>query len=66
MRNRFKQGDLLEVLSPKGNFGKRFIAEEIYTSKGERTEDAKLVQETYKIKCPYALEKGEYLRRKND
>ena len=66
MRNRFKQGDTLEVLSPSENFGKIFTAEEIYDSKGERTEDGKLVQEIYKIKCPYALEKGDYLRRKND
>ncbi len=64
MRNRFKKGDLLEVLSPSGNFGKTFVAEEIFDSKGERTEDAKLVQEVYKIKCPYALKNGDYLRRK--
>jgi hypothetical protein len=63
MRNRFKQGDVLEVLSPEDTFGKRFIAEEIYDSKGERTDDAKLVQEIYKIKCPFTLKKGDYLRR---
>ena len=64
MRNRFKQGDILEVLSPDGNFTKTFVAEEIYTSKNERVDDAKLVQEVYKIKCPYALNSGDYLRRK--
>ena len=64
MRNRFKQGDILEVLSPDGNFTKRFIADEIYTSQNERTDDAKLVQEVYKIKCPYVLKAGDYLRRK--
>jgi putative protease len=63
MRNRFKQGDVLEVLSPDSNFGQRFVAEEIYDSKGTRTDDAKLVQEIYKIKCPYVLKKGDYLRR---
>ena len=52
MRNRFKQGDVLEVLSPDGNFAKTFVAEEIYTSKNEQVDDAKLVQEIYKIKCP--------------
>lgn len=65
MRNRFRRGDLLEVLSPDDNFGKSFVAEEIYDSKGEATEDCKLVQEIYKIKCPYLLQKGAYLRRKN-
>ena len=64
MRNRFKQGDVLEALSPDGNFGKSFTVEEMYGSKGEATTDAKLVQEIYKIKCPYVLHKGDYLRRK--
>lgn len=65
MRNRFKQGDILEVLSPDEQFGKTFVAEEILDSKNEKTDDAKLVQEIYKIKCPYALKEGDYLRRKN-
>ena len=66
MRNRFRQGEVLEVLSPKDNFGKTFTVEEIIDSKGALTEDGKLVQEIYKIKCPYTLEKGDYLRRKKD
>ena len=64
MRNRFKQGDILEVLSPDKNFAKTFVAEEIFDSKGEPTQDAKLVQEKYKIKCPYVLTAGDYLRKK--
>ena len=64
MRNRFKKGDLLEVLSPDANFAKTFVADEIYTSKGEETEDCKLVQEIYKVKCPFALKTGDYIRRK--
>ena len=64
MRNRFKEGDELEILSPDSNFKKTFIAEEIYDLKGERILDAKLVQEHYKIKCPYDLQAGDYLRRK--
>jgi hypothetical protein len=64
MRNRFKKGDCLEVLSPDSNFQKSFVAEEIYDSKNEPIEDCKLVQEIYKIKCPYTLKKGDYLRRK--
>ena len=64
MRNRFKEGNELEILSPDSNFKKTFIAEEIYDLKGERILDAKLVQEHYKIKCPYDLQAGDYLRRK--
>ena len=66
MRNRFRQGDKLEVLSPGEQFGKSFLVEEMYDSKGERTEDGKLVQEIYKIKCPYVLEKGDYFRRRKE
>ncbi len=64
MRNRFRQGDILEVLSPTDNFSKAFSADEICGADGERVTDAKLVQGVYKIKCPYALQLGEYLRRK--
>ena len=66
MRNRFKQGDILEVLSPSETFGKSFVADEIYDVKGERIQDAKLVQGIYKIKCPYTLEKGDYIRLKKE
>lgn len=65
MRNRFYEGDELEVLSPGENFGKRFRAEEILDGENVRTTDAKLVRERYKIKCPYILRKGDFLRRKN-
>ena len=64
MRNRFKRGDVLEVLSPDGNFAKTFVADEIYDSKGTLSEDCKLVQEIYKVKCPYVLQEGDYIRRK--
>ena len=66
MRNRFRQGDVLEVLSPDENCGKSFVAEAIFTPEGEVTDDAKLVQAVYKIKCPYELKKGDYLRRKKN
>ncbi len=64
MRNRFRRGDVLEILSPNDTFQKHFTAEEIYDSKGERVEDAKLVQERYKIRCSYPLQAGDYIRRK--
>lgn len=65
MRNRFKKGEILQILSPDGNFKKTFPVDEVYTSEGSLVEDCKLVQEIYKIKCPYTLQKGDYLRRKN-
>ena len=65
MRNRFKKGDVLEVLSPTNTCGKTFIANEIYTSQGVETDDAKLVQAIYRIACPYDLKQGDYIRRKN-
>ena len=65
MRNRFKTGEELEVLSPDGNFRKRFTVGMIYTKDGEKTQDAKLVQGIYTLECPFPLRKGDYLRRKN-
>ncbi len=64
MRNRFKKGDELQILSADENFGKSFVVEEVYNSKGERVEDCKLVQEKYRIKCPYEVKQGDYLRKK--
>lgn len=65
MRNRFKKGEVLEILSPTETCGKSFVANEIYTSEGLETDDAKLVQEIYRIACPYELKQGDYIRRKN-
>ena len=65
MRNRFKVGDTLEVLSPDDNFGKTFTVEQAWDSKGEIVDDCKRVQEIYMINCPYTLKKGDYLRRKS-
>lgn len=64
MRNRFKKGDILEILSPDGNFQKDFPVDEVYASDGTLVQDCKLVQEIYKIRCPYEVKKGDYLRRK--
>ena len=65
MRNRFKVGDCLEVLSPSEYFKRSFTVENTYDLQGEKIDDAKLVQGVYKIECPFALQKGDYLRRKN-
>ena len=63
MRNRFKKGDELEVLSPDDNFLKSFTIETIINSKNEVIDDAKLVQEVLRISCPYNLKKGDILRK---
>ena len=65
MRNRFKVGDCLEVLSPSEHFKRSFTVENMYDLQDENIDDAKLVQGVYKIECPFALQKGDYLRRKN-
>ena len=65
MRNRFKKGDVLEVLSPNETCARSFTVTELYDATGAETEDAKLVQAIYKIACPYVLRQGDFLRRKN-
>ena len=64
MRGRFKTGDRLEILSPSENFNKSFTVAEAYTSTGEQVNDCKLVQEIYRINCPFELNEGDVLRRR--
>ena len=64
MRNRFKVGDRLEILSAGESFLKSFTVQEIWGANGEKTEDAKLVQGRYRIPCPYPLQRGDYLRKR--
>ncbi len=64
MRTRFFVGDRLEVLSPDGDFRKSFTVEKAFKSDGEEVSDCKLVQERYKISCPYSLSEGDILRRR--
>ncbi len=64
MRTRFFVGDRLEVLSPDGEFRKSFTVEKAFKSDGEEVSDCKLVQERYKINCPYSLSEGDILRRR--
>ena len=62
MRNRFRVGDTLEVLSADDNFLKTVKIEKIIDSKGEQIDDAKRVQEIVTINCPYPLKAGDILR----
>lgn len=64
MRGRFKVGDVLEALSPNENSGKSFKVETARKSDGEQVEDCKIVQENYKINCPFELHAGDILRRR--
>jgi len=62
MRNRFKVGDELEILSADENFLKKIKIESITNSLGEQIDDAKRVQEILEINCPYSLKAGDILR----
>lgn len=65
MRNRFKIGDELEVLSPTDSFLKKIKIDSIENGKGEQIDDCKRVQEIVTINCPYDLKKGDILRKAN-
>lgn len=62
MRNRFKEGDILEILSPSDNFLKNIKINNIVDDRGEKINDVKLVQQIVEIDCPYDLSKGDILR----
>lgn len=62
MRNRFKVGDTLEVLSADDNFLKTITINKIINTLGQEIDDAKRVQEIVTINCPYALKDGDILR----
>ncbi len=63
MRNRFKVGDELEVLSPTDTFNKKLVVGEMSDLRGERVEDAKIVQQILKIKTELPLQEGDILRK---
>lgn len=66
MRNRFKIGDNLEVLSPTENLNKIITVTEMFDENGVPVTDAKLVQQKIKIKTNLKLSKGDMLRAKID
>lgn len=65
MRNKFCVGDVLEILSPNENFNKSFTLTSIANENFEQTDTAKIVQHKYTVNCPFTLECGDILRRKN-
>ena len=62
MRNRFKLGDKLEVLSPSSSFNKIITVDKMETEKGEIIEDAKIVQQKIKLYTDVILNAGDMLR----
>ncbi|MBQ7236367.1 MAG: U32 family peptidase [Clostridia bacterium] len=65
MRNRFKLGDVLEVLSPSSSFNKEIVVSRMENEKGEIVEDAKIVQQKLKLYTSVPLALGDILRIKS-
>lgn len=66
MRNRFKSGETLVVLSPDCNDGKTFEVGQItHVFDSAITDDAKLVQHIYSFVCPFDLKCGDILLKDN-
>ena len=65
MRNRFREGETLCVLSPSENYGKEFSVKNMFSeNENAASDDAKLVQGIYSFDCPYPLREGDILRRR--
>ena len=63
MRNRFKLGDKLEVLSPDKNFNQTFAVSKMFDAMGAPIEDVKDVQQIVRVYTPFKLHKLDILRR---
>lgn len=64
MRNRFRAGEVLEVLSPGAAFGSRIAVKDLRDAAGAPCADAKLVQGRYTFACSLSLAAGDILRRR--
>lgn len=62
-RNRFAEGEGLEILSPDGNFNKTIHVTEVTNEQGERVPDCKFVQQRLYIKSDIRLSAHDILRR---
>ncbi len=62
MRNRFKVGDVLEVLAPTDSFNKQITVDKIEDEKGNIIEDAKIVQQKIRLYTDIQLCVGDILR----
>ena len=63
MRNRFKKGDKLELLTPNDNFNSVILPGRITDEEGNDIEDAKLVQQKLRIYSDIKVSAGDILRR---
>ena len=66
MRNRFREGDVLEILSPSEAFGEKVCVKDMRDGTGQPCADASFVQGIYSFPCPYPLASGDILRRRNE
>ena len=62
MRNRFKSGDVLEVLSPSDTFLKKITVLKTEDENGNFIDDAKIVQQKLKLYTDVNLKAGDILR----
>lgn len=65
MRNRFKIGDVLEVLSPNKTFNEKITVERLEDEGGNFVDDAKRVQQKLYLYTNIALQEGDLLRKDN-
>lgn len=63
MRNRFKKGDKLELLTPNDNFNSVILPVKITDEEGNDIEDAKIVQQKLRIYSDVKVSAGDILRR---
>lgn len=63
MRNRFKKGDTLELLTPNDNFNSVILPGRITDEEGNDIEDAKIVQQKLRIYSDIKVSAGDILRR---
>lgn len=61
-RNRFKKGDILEVLSPNETFLKQIKVEKVFTQNGEEVEDCMKVQQKLYLVTDLNLKQNDILR----
>lgn len=65
MRNRFRVGEELEVLSPSRSCNQSFVVRAMEDEAGAPVEDAKLVMQKLRLACPFPLAAGDILRRRS-
>lgn len=63
MRNRFKKGDKLELLTPNDNFNSVILPGRITDEEGNDIKDAKIVQQKLRIYSDIKVSAGDILRR---